>query len=172
MLDPDSRIAGQGVWQLRKANVTVAFFPSDLVSEVEELNREFTRDRENRRQFENDENAKLQQLVESQKKQIADLSRKPYQEALERKVETLLSELSPNGRRLLCHLVENEPLEVGRPFLPGISGDGQFHQLTFAMNAGVIRHQEVRAGSGMLIRTEYVINPQYRSVLQDKLYRE
>jgi pyrimidine deaminase RibD-like protein len=43
MLDPDSRITGRGQRKLRSANIITEFFPHDLMSEVEELNREFTR---------------------------------------------------------------------------------------------------------------------------------
>lgn len=45
MLDPDERIRGLGQMKLRTANVATQFFPADLMSEVEELNREFSRDR-------------------------------------------------------------------------------------------------------------------------------
>jgi pyrimidine deaminase RibD-like protein len=46
MLDPDQRITGKGVIQLRKAGIEVDFFPHNLMMEIEEMNREFTRDRE------------------------------------------------------------------------------------------------------------------------------
>jgi pyrimidine deaminase RibD-like protein len=43
MLDPDERITGRGQRKLRSANIVTEFFPHDLMTEVEELNREFTR---------------------------------------------------------------------------------------------------------------------------------
>jgi pyrimidine deaminase RibD-like protein len=45
MLDPDERIRGLGQIALRKANIITQFFPHDLMSEVEDLNRKFIRDR-------------------------------------------------------------------------------------------------------------------------------
>jgi pyrimidine deaminase RibD-like protein len=43
MLDPDGRITGRGQRRLRGANIITDFFPHDLMMEVEELNRDFTR---------------------------------------------------------------------------------------------------------------------------------
>ena len=43
MLDPDARITGRGQRKLRSANIITDFFPHDLMAEVEDLNREFTR---------------------------------------------------------------------------------------------------------------------------------
>ena len=46
MLDPDQRITGKGVLRLRRAGIAVDLFPPELTAEVEELNRDFIRDRE------------------------------------------------------------------------------------------------------------------------------
>jgi len=46
MLDPDDRISGRGQRALRKAGIATDLFPHDLMGEVEELNRDFVRDRE------------------------------------------------------------------------------------------------------------------------------
>lgn len=46
MLDPDQRITGGGILRLRRAGIAVDLFPPKQMAELEELNREFIRDRE------------------------------------------------------------------------------------------------------------------------------
>jgi hypothetical protein len=104
------------------------------------------------------------------KAEITVLKRKPYDEELGRQGAALIARLSPEGKILLRHLVTNEPLEIGRRFKPEIAQDVQDAQLSIAYASGVVRHDIVRAGSGAIVRQDYVLNPQFRSVLQDLLY--
>lgn len=46
MLDPNPSIKGNGVERLRQANIRVEFFPDELMSEVEAMNRDFRRDQQ------------------------------------------------------------------------------------------------------------------------------
>jgi len=104
------------------------------------------------------------------KAEIINLKRKPYDEELGRQGAALIARLSPEGKILLRHLVTNEPVEIGRRFKAEIAQDVQDAQLTIAYASGIVRHDVVRSGTGMIIRQDYVLNPQFRAVLQDLLY--
>jgi len=105
------------------------------------------------------------------KAEVVDLRRKPYTEELRKQAADMISRLSQEGTVLLRHLVANEPIEVGRRFKPEIGQEVQDQQLAIAYGSGIVRHNEVRTGVGNLIRTDYVVNPQFRPVLQDLLFK-
>lgn len=50
ILDPNQLICGRGIRKRRSANIEVELFPTDLMSKVEEHNREFIRDQEKKLQ--------------------------------------------------------------------------------------------------------------------------
>lgn len=104
------------------------------------------------------------------KAQIVNLQRKPYDEELGRQASDLIAQLSGEGRILLRHLLEREPIEVGRRFRDEIMQDVQDGQMALMYQRGVVRHKESWLQNGHLIRTDYVITPQFREVLQDLLY--
>jgi pyrimidine deaminase RibD-like protein len=79
MLDPDSRISGRGQRKLRSANIVTDFFPHDLMTEVEELNREFTRHTEQSGQAVHTEatavDAKIKVILSYQNKPVTVINR-------------------------------------------------------------------------------------------------
>jgi hypothetical protein len=66
MLDPDERVHGRGQMNLRKAKIATDFFPEDLMAEVEELNRDFMKDRESRARRSNVEKSPLEIIFDPQ----------------------------------------------------------------------------------------------------------
>lgn len=66
MLDPDERIRGRGQMTLRKAKIVTDFFPAELMSQVEELNRDFIRDRESRAKQSRTEETPLEIIFDAQ----------------------------------------------------------------------------------------------------------
>lgn len=65
MLDPNQTITGKGVRRLREANISTDFFPSELMAEAEDMNRDFAR-------FKKDENAE-RTLVTCRRKGIVSI---------------------------------------------------------------------------------------------------
>lgn len=102
--------------------------------------------------------------------ELAFLSRKPYGEDLVKTVKELLGQLSDEGKAVLRQLLRTEPVENGRPILKDVSVDRQYEQVAIAFGMGVLRHEEQRAGSGNLIRTNLVVTAQFRPALEDLLF--
>jgi len=112
----------------------------------------------------------LNKEIDGLKSQVPILKRKPYDEELGRQAAELIARLSPEGRILLRHLLTNEPIEVGRRFRNEIAQEIQDAQMSIAYGSGIVRHNQLWAGNGHLLRTDYVVNPPFRRVLQDMLY--
>ena len=101
---------------------------------------------------------------------IVELSRKPYTEELKRITEQVLDYgMTLEGRHTLRHLMIHEPVEVGRVFIPEIPQERQHAQLGIAMQHGLVQHREEGQA---LRRTYWVINPRFRPVLEDVLYKD
>ena len=102
-------------------------------------------------------------------KQLEEARRKPYNEDLAACANQLLDQMTLQGAHMLRQLLMRQLIEVGRPIIDDLSIEQQHRQMEIAMRSGIVRHQEQRNG-GML-RTYWEINPEYRPVLQDVLYR-
>lgn len=99
---------------------------------------------------------------------ITELSRRPYSEEKRRIAEQVLDNvMTLEGRRLLHHLMINEHVEVGRAFLPEIPDVRRAEQLGLAKQHGIVQHWENPPRSRI---TYWIINPQFRPVLEDVLY--
>ncbi len=115
---------------------------------------------------------KMSAEIDDLNSQIVILKRKPYEEELGIQAAELIGRLSAEGRILLRHLVEREPLEVGSRFRPNIAQAIQDAQLAIAFGSGIVRHNQVWLQNGHLLRTDFVVAPQFRAVLEDLLYEE
>src|SRR5271163_2943989 len=104
--------------------------------------------------------------------QVAQAKIKPYHEDVERQAAQALALLSSDGRLLLRHLLVKDRIEVSTRFVNSINSDVQFTQMSIACNSGLVARHEDRTGIGHLLRTEYVINPQFRAALEELLYRK
>lgn len=98
---------------------------------------------------------------------IAALSRKPYNEDLERCAKQALDQMSLGGAHMLRQLLLNERIEVGRAVLdfpvPEVN-----EQMTIALRSGVVRQATDRHGG--MSWNFWELNPEFRRVLQDVLY--
>jgi hypothetical protein len=113
----------------------------------------------------------LRATVEILRTEIAGLKRKPYDEELGKQALALINKLSEEGKSLLRHLLANEPIEIGRRFSNDIAQGAQDTQMGIAYESGVVRHKIERAGSGMIVSQNYVVNPEFRAALKDLLYK-
>ena len=66
ILDPDERVHGRGQMRLRKAKIATDFVPADLMTEIEELNRDFIRDRELRAKQSRSADSRLEIIFDPQ----------------------------------------------------------------------------------------------------------
>jgi hypothetical protein len=108
--------------------------------------------------------------IEELSKEVARLSRKPYQEDLRIQCEKALLKLSTEGKELLRYLVAHAPVSVHTRFINSVADQTQFQQMDAACNAGIVRRTETRNGLGHILDTRYEIVSQFATVLQDLLY--
>jgi len=106
--------------------------------------------------------------ISAHNRRIAELSRNPFSEDLERTVRQALDRMTHMGHLLMRHLLMNQPIEVGRPFMREIPLDRQIEQMGIALESGIVRLDEKRQGA--MVWTYYVVNPQHQPVLQKVLY--
>jgi diguanylate cyclase (GGDEF)-like protein len=100
---------------------------------------------------------------------IAQLSRRPYAEALARIVRQLLDQMTLEGRHVLHHLMIHAPVEIGRTLVSEIPQNRTYEQLEIAVRDGVVRREEETQG---LRRTYWTISSRFRPVLEDLLYED
>ena len=90
-------------------------------------------------------------------------------EELERITRHVLErEMTRDGNHILRHLLIHEPIEVGRPLVPEIPQDRAYGQIAIAMQHSLVQHREDR---GAVLRTYWIINPQFRPVLEELLFQ-
>ena len=119
--------------------------------------------------------AEAENLKREKDSQIADLNqrisellRRPYSEDLENVAKCVLNQMTHSGHLWLRHLLMHEPIELGRPFIPGIDIEAQNQQMSIAYKGGIIRHDEKRQGA--MVWTYFIVTPQFRPVLENILY--
>jgi hypothetical protein len=101
-------------------------------------------------------------------RRITELNRNLFSEDLERTVRQALDRMTHMGHLLMRHLLMNQPLEVGRPFMREIPLERQIEQMGIALESGIVRLDEKRQAA--MVWTYYVVTPQHRPILQKVLY--
>lgn len=112
--------------------------------------------------------ARLRQLINQQDQHIARLSRKPYAEDLEGSARAILTKMGSGGRIVLINLLKKGSVEVGRAVTDELSMEAANNVLAIAMQGGIVQHHTERQGA--MTWTYWVINQQYRPVLEHLLY--
>lgn len=96
--------------------------------------------------------------------EISDLNRNPWNVEQERYVRQVVGQMMTHeGQLLLKDLLIHGKIECMRPFIPEISMQTQGIQMQIAVNKGIASRQMETDG---LRTTFYVVNPQYRPVLE------
>jgi len=95
---------------------------------------------------------------------VAELSRKPYSEDLERHVRQALGyQMTLSGHYLLRWLLIHRRIECDRQFIPEISLETQNREMEIAVEAGIVQREQEQSG---LMRTYYIVNPELKPVLE------